>query len=204
MKKILVIDAHPRADSLVAALAQTYAEAAAQAGAHVEILPLRNLNIDYARDPQGSYPIEIDIARAQAALQRADHLVFAFPVFWGLFPAVLKGFIDRVFLPGFAYDYIEGKPLPRQYFKGKTARLLYTMDAPKLFHRLWYRACAENALSRATLWYTGVKTTGRTSFHDVRHSTPEKRQTWLQTTRKAAAKDANKPKLPNPAQTHPA
>ena len=48
------------------------------------------------------------LAAAQEAIAQADHLVFSFPVWWGGLPAKMKGFFDRVFLPGFAYRWDEG------------------------------------------------------------------------------------------------
>ena len=43
---------------------------------------------------------------------------------------LLKGFVDRVFLPGFAFKYRPGKAFPAQLLKGRTAQLLVTMDTP--------------------------------------------------------------------------
>lgn len=44
--------------------------------------------------------LEEDLVKAQELIRWADHLVFVYPIWWGTMPAVLKGFFDRVFLPG--------------------------------------------------------------------------------------------------------
>ena len=49
-------------------------------------------------------------------------MVIFTPIWWGALPAKLKGLIDRTFLPGFAFQYEEGKLMPKQLLKGRTAR----------------------------------------------------------------------------------
>lgn len=44
------------------------------------------------------------VQKYMAAIEQADTLIFPFPVWWGLMPAILKGFLDKVLLPGWAYD----------------------------------------------------------------------------------------------------
>lgn len=194
MKKILVLDTHPSANSFGASLAQEYAVSAEESGASVEIVSLRDLSIDWCRDPRG-YPVELEVARLQSMIHEAQHLVFVFPVYWGLYPALLKGFIDRVLLPGFAYEYQEGShSLPKKLLTGRTARLIYTMDSPGWFHRFFYGSPAEKALVRATLWFTGVKTTGRDALCITRTTTLPQREAFISRVRKGASRDAFKEK----------
>lgn len=51
-------------------------------------------------------------------------------------PALLKGFVDRVFLPGFAFRCREGLALRDRLIEGRSARRIVTMDAPGLHDRL--------------------------------------------------------------------
>lgn len=60
----------------------------------------------------------------------ADHLVFVHPVWWGTYLAVLKGFIDRVFVGGIVFKHRARGQGWNRLLKGKTARLVYTVDAP--------------------------------------------------------------------------
>ncbi len=64
----------------------------------------------------------------QEKIRSADSLVFIYPVWWGDTPAILKGFLDKVFTTGFAFSYEQGGLL-----KGKKAAVMMTMgEADKL------------------------------------------------------------------------
>src|SRR5690606_3078254 len=53
-------------------------------------------------------PIDPQVINYKQRLDKADHLIFIFPIWWELMPALTKGFIDRVIFPGVAYDYKAG------------------------------------------------------------------------------------------------
>ena len=98
MSAVLVIDAHPNPESLCAALARRYADAARQAGASVALLSLRELAFDPVlhqgyRDQQ---PLEPDLQRAQRLVEASAHLCLVTPLWWGSVPALLKGFFDSI------------------------------------------------------------------------------------------------------------
>ena len=74
--------------------------------------------------------LEPDLLMIQQDIVDADHLVFEYPTWWGTCPALLKGLIDRVFLPGFAFKYRDNSLFWDKLLKGNTARLIVTMDTP--------------------------------------------------------------------------
>jgi putative NADPH-quinone reductase len=204
MKKVLVILGHPRPDSLSHALGKAYADGASQ-NAEVKILEIARLEFALSYPTRAAYDnkveghLEPDLLQAQADIRWADHLVFAYPQWWGGVPAILKGFIERVFLPGFAFKYRHGSPLQDQLLKGKTARLLVTMDAPSWWNRLVYRNAIHNAMLHPTLHFCGVKPVRISEFTAVRKSTPELRQKWLDQTRQLGAREASGgPTKPSP------
>src|SRR5690554_4128609 len=135
--KILVILGHPRQNSYCGALAKAYSRGALAAGAQVENLILTDLSFEASvlvTSPQHQY-MEPDLVRARELILWADHLVFIFPTWWGSMPALLKGFLDRVFTPGFAFrelqpDVFEKKLAPR------SAQIITTMDTPIWVDRL--------------------------------------------------------------------
>jgi len=103
--KVLVILGHPRKDSYNAALAESYVAGARAAGAHVEYLHVADLHFDLhvqIHSPQDQFE-EKDLKEAKRLIKWADHLVFVYPTWWGNMPALLKGFIDRVLVLGFAF-----------------------------------------------------------------------------------------------------
>src|SRR5262245_4212012 len=101
--KVLVILGHPRRGSFCEALADAYAAGAVTAGAEVRRLSLSDLGFEpnvLVPSPRDQ-PLEAGIANAVGLVAWAEHLVFVFPTWWGTMPACLKGFLDRVLMPGF-------------------------------------------------------------------------------------------------------
>lgn len=74
--------------------------------------------------------IPADVAAEMKKVDWADLIIFQFPVWWTSFPAILKGWIDRVFANGFAFDAAEGKMYTEGLLKGKKALLSFTTGAP--------------------------------------------------------------------------
>ncbi|HLO03457.1 MAG TPA: NAD(P)H-dependent oxidoreductase, partial [Symbiobacteriaceae bacterium] len=69
-----------------------------------------------------------DVAAEQEKLRWADLVIFQFPLWWASIPAILKGWIDRVFAMGFAYG--GGKWYDNGVFRGKRAMLAFTTGGP--------------------------------------------------------------------------
>ena len=113
----------------------------------------------------------------------ADHLVFVFPTWWGTMPACLKGFLDRVLMPGFAFADREDGEGWDKLLVGKTAHLLTTMDTPPWVYRWIYRAPGLNALGRATLGFCGVEPVRSTIFGPVKTASAERRAEWIEEAR---------------------
>jgi NAD(P)H dehydrogenase (quinone) len=198
MKKVLVILGHPRLESYCNALSQAYERGATEAGAEVRRLDLARLEFDpilhtasEARfSGEQSKGLEPDLLKAQQDIAWADHLVFVYPSWWGSFPALFKGFIDRAFTPGFGFKYIKGKSLPEQLLKGKTARLIVTMDTPAWWNRFVYRAAGHNAMTHATLHFCGVKPVRITNIGKMRSLDEKARKGWLEKVQKLATRDS--------------
>jgi len=111
---ILVIFAHPRRESFTGAVLDSLLNGLNETGAHtIEIADLYREDFesrfqpeDYAQFRGETMPEEI--RREQARFDRCDAVAFVFPVWWWSFPAVLKGWIDRVFCEGWAYSFEPG------------------------------------------------------------------------------------------------
>lgn len=181
-KNILIIHGHPVRETFIDCLKDTYKEAASNAGAEVREIVLRDLDfeINFKEGYRGNQSMEEDLIEAQKSISWADHLVFFYPNWWATYPALLKGFIDRVFLPGFAFNYQKGKPLPEQLLKGKTARLVVTMDSPVWYYYLVQKAPGHNSMRRAILEFCGLQPVRIKSLGPMRKSTEKQRLKWLQ------------------------
>lgn len=181
--KVLVIVGHPRPDSLCGALAEAYADGARRAGAEVELLRLGELSFD-PNYPHGreDEPEEPDIVDARARMTRADHLVFVFPNWWGAMPALLKGFIDRILKPGYAFR-LHADGTWDKLLAGRSAQLLVTMDTPRWVYRWIYGSPGIRALKQATLQFCGITPVRVRTFGTVFDSTPARRARWIEEAR---------------------
>ena len=86
-------------------------------------------------------------------------------------PAILKGFIDRIFVAGFAYKY-EGA-LPKGLLKGKKAWVINTLDSPLWYVALLYRSADWIIMKRGVLRFCGIRDIKRSVFQSVKTSKRE-------------------------------
>jgi 1,4-dihydroxy-2-naphthoate polyprenyltransferase len=183
---VLIILGHPRAGSLCGGLARAFGEGAREAAADVRKLDLAELDFDphVRTESPNQQAMEPGLRRARELILWAEHLVFVYPTWWGTMPALLKGFLDRVFTPGFAFRTCEGGTGYQGLLGGRSAQLITTMDTPPLIHRLVYRQPGRQAMARATLGFCGIRPVRALVCGPVRDSTPGQRQRWLERARR--------------------
>ena len=179
--KILVLQGHPNRESLCGGLADAYQKGAETAGHQVRRIDIGDL--DFEPNLKLGYKeiqaLEPDLLSAQDDITWAEHLVVIYPTWWVSMPALLKGFFDRVFLPGFAFKYRENSQLSDQLLKGRSARIVTTMDAPSFYYRLAYRSAGQHQLKYGILKFCGFSPVRSSIFGNVRYSSKEKREAWL-------------------------
>ncbi len=180
-KTMLVVLGHPRGDSLCGALAEAYAEGAREIGLSVQLLRLGELQFDPVLRTvrAGDQPLEPALVAAQAALAGARHVAFAYPVWWGTMPALLKGFLDRVLVSGFAYRYRQDSPWWDRLLAGRSAELLVTMDAPPWYYRWFDRMPGHWQMRRTVLEFCGIRPVRIASYGAVRGAPPQRVARWL-------------------------
>lgn len=179
--KVLVILGHPDSGSLCAALADSYSNGAREAGAEVRQLRLGEWDFDPLLH-HGYHQIqelEPELIEAQQLITWASHLVFVYPTWWGAMPALLKGFFERTFLPGFAFKYRRNSPWWDKLLAGRSAELLVTMDTPGWYYRWIYRRPGHQQMKRTILGFCGIKLKRITEFSPVKSSKSEHRNAWL-------------------------
>lgn len=94
------------------------------------LLPSSELESQYFLSQKVAYSknaLAADIQTEIEKLTQAEHVIFQFPLWWFSVPAILKGWMDRVLVKGFAYD--SGKMLANGLLKGKTASLVVTTQS---------------------------------------------------------------------------
>jgi putative NADPH-quinone reductase len=182
MKKILIIQGHPDEESYCRALGNAYKMGAISEGAEVQEIVVSeisfnpNLNFGYRKRTE----LEPDLLAAQDKIKWADHLVIVYPLWWGGMPALLKGFFDRTFLPGFAFQKRENSVWWDKYLTRKSARVITTMDQPPWYHWLIYGEPAHKAMKKMILEFCGIKPVKITSIGPIRFSTDEFRKMHLE------------------------
>lgn len=195
-RTILVIDGHPSEHSFGHALADAYARGASQ-HATVERLALRDLSFDLNLRSGHSreQPLEPSLVSARAMIERASHVAWLFPYWWGGPPALVKGFVDRVFLPGWAFKYRADHGLPDRLLTGRSARLLVTMDSPWWWYALAYKRSIHGSFANATLAFVGFSPVKTRVIYKVRELTEAQRTKVIASVSDDAASDARRAPL---------
>ncbi|MEI7663691.1 MAG: NAD(P)H-dependent oxidoreductase [Bacteroidota bacterium] len=182
MKKILIINGHPNRDSFNFGIAEAYKRGATGSGGEVKEIVIRDLKFDpnLRFGYQKRTDLEPDLLESWEKIKWADHLVWVHPVWWGGLPAITKGFIDRLFLPGFTFEYRENSVWWDKLLKGKTGHIFTTLDQPKWYYWLAFGKPSVNQLKKSTLEFCGVKPVRVTYFGPVKNATDASRKSWLE------------------------
>jgi NAD(P)H dehydrogenase (quinone) len=112
-------------------------------------------------------------------LENADHLIFIFPIWWELMPALTKGFIDKVIFPGIAYDYIKETRVISRLKNIKGLTVITTMNTPSFLYRIIFGNAIKKAIMTGTFWKIGIKKRKWISLNMVKFVSDEKRKKWL-------------------------
>ncbi|PXY46894.1 NAD(P)H-dependent oxidoreductase [Flavobacterium hydrophilum] len=183
---ILLLLGHPSENSFCNALLDAYRKGVETTGANCKTLYISkldfNVNLADGYKTEQTLPLEEDLIHSQELISWADHIVLAYPNWWGFMPAITKGFIDRIFMPGFAFRHHSGKIFPEKLLKGKSLRLLITMDTPKWWFYLIYRASQYQILKDIIFGYVGFDPIRFSTFGCMRKSTEKLRNKWLKKT----------------------
>ncbi|GEL07952.1 NAD(P)H-dependent oxidoreductase [Salisediminibacterium halotolerans] len=183
MKHSLILFMHPSAASFNRAICERIKSAQTDAGNSVDVRDVYQLSFDpvltqkeYEESLEGIYPQ--DVMQEQAYIDAADEIVFVFPVWWGGFPASGKGYIDRVFSYGFAYELNGEKPLPK--LNGKTASLVFTTGAPDSeWHNSGLHESMVHLIDASTLQFCGLKLTNTIHLGNVIQASDGERRQML-------------------------
>ena len=181
-KRILLVLAHPAPSSFCHALAEQYVLGAIQAGAEIKQLTLSqlNFNLSFQGYRTESAQLEADLVKAQQLIKWAEHLVFVYPLWWGAMPALLKGFIDRTFLPNFAFKYRKNSALWDKLLAGRSARLLVTMDSPPWYFKWINHMPNHYQMKKTILGFCGIKPVNISNFGSIKAASDKQKQRWLQ------------------------
>jgi NAD(P)H dehydrogenase (quinone) len=146
-----------------------------------------------------SDPVIVDYQRRVAL---ADHLVFAFPIWWEAMPAATKGFLDRVITKEFAFredPQAKGNPFTNLLTRLRGVTLLTIMTTPDKAYRWWYRDPITKIMFKGTFAKIGVKNLAWRNYASITDRTPEQRQAMLDATVQYFARLSCRRSTSNPA-----
>ncbi|QOD60369.1 NAD(P)H-dependent oxidoreductase [Polaribacter haliotis] len=180
-KKILLINGHPDKKSFCFGIAEAYKKGVLNSNAIFEEIHIRDLefnpNLEFGYRKR--MELEPDLLKAQKLIKWANHIVWVYPVWWGSYPAILKGFIDRVFLPNFAFKKRENSVWWDKYLTGKSARVISTLDQPAWYYRWINNQPSYNSIKKLTCDFVGIKPVKFTTIGSLRNSKDSYRENWL-------------------------
>ena len=155
-KRIFILLGHPEVDSLNGTLANEYERGANENGHEVRRMNIEEMDFDpmLHHGYRVKQELEPDLIAFQENIKWADHFVILYPSWWSTMPAMLKGLFDRAWLPGFAYNFIEGGYMWKRLMKGKSASMIITSDTAPIIQRLVF-GDTTNELRKGILWFAG-------------------------------------------------
>jgi putative NADPH-quinone reductase len=194
-RRILIIQGHPdsKGGHLCHALAQAYADGAAESGHKLRRVEVAQLDFPLLRSAATweKDPLPPMLQPAQDDIEWAQHLVVFFPLWLGDMPALLKGFLEQVARPGFAFKRSrDGSGFGQKGLTGRSARLVVTMGMPAMVYRYYFRAHAVRALERNVLGFVGIAPVHETLIGLVEGSGADERARWLDKLRALGRKAA--------------
>lgn len=179
----LVVFAHPNSESFGKGIVDTIVKASEEKGSKVRVRDLYEIGFDPILKPADFLAFQAgkvpeDIAAEQEHIKWADVITFVYPVWWASVPAILKGYVDRVFSYGFAYEQIDG--VPTGLLKGKKALLFCTTGSP---NEIYAANGMHNSMKQTTdqgiLNFSGIEEVSHTFFGAVPYVTDETRKDYL-------------------------
>lgn len=165
-QRIVLIQGHPDAVTrhLGHALEDAYEQGAVAGGHAVRHVSVAQLDFPLLRSQQAweADTLPPSLRQAQIDIEWAQHLVLFYPLWLGDMPALLKGFLEQVARPGFAFKRDGANPFAQKGLAGRSARVVVTMGMPALIYRWYFRAHSVKSLERNILGFVGISPVNET------------------------------------------
>ena len=163
--KVFILLGHPNADgTLSSQFADHYERQALLGGHEVRRTNLGALSFDpiLHKGYREIQPLESDLTKLQEDIKWCEHFVLVYPLWWGSVPALLKGLIDRMWLPAFAYRFIKTKDGKNtmgwhRLLKGRSARMIVLLKNFAWLEHFMYGDFTSD-VANVVLRFSGFKT----------------------------------------------
>ena len=181
--KYLIVYAHPNPKSFNHAILETISGELKKKKKEFKVRDLYKIGFnpvlstkDLSSIQNGAVPA--DIKKEQKFIDRSDTIIFIFPIWWSAMPAMLKGYIDRVFSLKFAYDITEDAVLG--LLKGKKVFLVSTTGATKEeYEKMGAFKMMNMAMDMAIFQFSGMEVIGHQYFSGVPYISQQDRKKML-------------------------
>lgn len=182
-KNILLIQGHPDVsqEHLCHALEHHYTQGALAAGHTIRTVKIAELEFSLLKSQKewetGTTPVSLK--KAQEDILWANHLVFFFPLWLGDMPAIVKGFLEQIARPDFAFIPESKNPFAKKTLTGRSARVIVTMGMPAIVYRWYFRAHSVKSLERNILGFIGIHPVNETLIGMVDKLDLAKSKKWF-------------------------
>ena len=158
--KTLVVYAHPTHESHAQHTLKLVEENLKNKKIHYEVLDLYKMKFDPVLSYDELYEAKTkgvpkEIKHIQDKITESEHLIFIYPIWWSGMPAILKGFIDRVFSAGYAFKYTNG--VPKGLLHGKKATVFVSTGANKWVTGIFLGNRFKKNVAKDILGFCGIK-----------------------------------------------
>jgi NAD(P)H dehydrogenase (quinone) len=190
-KKILVLLGHPDKDTYTGAMADHYQAGAEDAGHDVRRVNIGELQFDpiLHKGYKEIQALEPDLLALQDDFRWADHVVVVYPNWWCAMPAILKGLFDRMWIPGFAFNFNKQTKKIDQHLKGKTGRVIIVAGTHTPFRTWWQFGDYTNEIQFGILGFAGIKTNVK-AFGPCERVHEVQKERWLKDVERLGRKTA--------------
>jgi putative NADPH-quinone reductase len=183
--RILLIQGHPDAlePHFCDALADAYATGALHAGHEVRRADVARINFPLLSSQREwkSGALPDSLRTAQEDILWSNHIVLFFPLWLGGMPAMVRGFLEQVLRPDFAFGPSpKSKPYANKKLTGRSARVVVTMGMPAMIYRLYFRAHSLKALERNILGFVGISPIRETLIGGVESLKESEAADWVE------------------------
>jgi len=184
--KVVIVFNHPYGEGYCNAILDAVTEGLQKANHDVDLMHLDNdgfnpvmSKIDLKAFVEHK-PVDPQVIDYNKRLEKADHLIFIFPIWWDLMPAMTKGFVDRVLTPGVVYDHhSRGFGLIPLLKNLRSVTIITTMNKPKIMYSLFTGSLIRKAMIKSVFKTMGYKNLKWISFNRVKLVSQKKRIKWL-------------------------
>jgi putative NADPH-quinone reductase len=187
--RVAIIFNHPYRGSYCNAVLKSVTAGLEKAGHTIDLFHLDDDNFDPVmrsadlKAYRDGEPCDPKVIQYRERLASAEHLIFIFPIWWELMPAMTKGFIDKVIFPGVAFDHDHSGKFPKmikRFSQLNGITVITTMNTPSLVYRIFFGNAIKKALFTGTFWKLGYPNRKWISLNMVKFVNEQKRARWLQ------------------------